>query len=102
MLSCIYMLVFMLPTCSCGHAVYVCLCSCCMHALVIMLLTCACVHVACVRMCSCCIYVCLCSCCVRVRVFMLHAYAHDSVKMVYRDFYLSLFVPHLCHNSMAH
>ena len=63
-----------------------------LRVFVFMLLTCVCVHAAYVR---------LCSCCVRVLVFMLHAYVHDSVNIVYRDFYLSLLVTHLCHKSVA-
>ena len=61
-----------MPSC-----IYVWLCSCCLRALVFF------------------------SCCVRVLVLMLHAYAHDSVNIVYVYFSISLLVSPLCHKSVA-
>ena len=75
----------MLHLCACVHAAYVHLCSYCIRALVFM------PHIR----------VSLRSCCVRMLVFMLHAYAHNSVNIVYREFYLSMLVPHVCHKSVA-
>ena len=87
---CVRMLVFMLHIRVLVFLLHI-------RVLVFMLHTCACVHAADVRLCSCCIYVNLFSCCVRVLVFMMHAYAHDSENIAYRDFYPSLHVTHLCH-----
>ena len=76
----------MLFTCVCVHVVFV-----------FMLLMCACVYATYVWSCSLRVLVfmlrvCMCSCC----VYVLVLHVHDSVSIVYGNFYLSPLVPQLC------